>query len=548
MAKCPGCGAEMHFDIKAQQLKCDNCGKLTDPYEFDGNEGEAQRINDSEAGYIDEKAGKKEEAGDSFTVNVFTCPNCGGEIISTSNAAVEFCTYCGSSVMLEGRLDQAKRPDYIVPFKKDRDDCRRLCRGRLRRAVFAPREMRDPKSIDSFRGLYMPYWIFDMKKNGKVVYTGENSYREGDYKYTKQYDVKCDIDAEYDGLSFDASSSFDDSVSEAVEPYNMKDAVRFAPGFISGFYADTADVPSETYELDAVVFAERDVNQKVRGCKEVGSVIIKNAVSVFDKDGRSTKSALLPAWFMTYRKNDRVAYAVINGQTGKLAMDMPIDWKKYLAGSLLLAVPIFMLLQLIFMPTAPGALTVAMILTLMTVATYTSETVSAYARDHRLYDAGYNSAAKADSGTDSKVSAKEASKEQYRKKRMKMNGEEPSDDAWICEIAIIIAGLAALGLSAVFGTLITVGIFMIVIALFEWIEADDMHEKLKMSMRLSFAAVIAGLLICLIEPINDMIYYVMTTVLIVFIGFMMVEVIKKYNVLSTRKLPQFRREGGDNRA
>ena len=54
--------------------------------------------------------------------------------------------------------------------------------------------------------------------------------------------------------------------------------------------------------------------------------------------------AYLPVWFLTYRKDDRVAYAVMNGSTGKITADLPIDEKKYILGSLLLAVPFFALL------------------------------------------------------------------------------------------------------------------------------------------------------------------------------------------------------------
>ena len=60
---------------------------------------------------------------------------------------------------------------------------------------------------------------------------------------------------------------------------------------------------------------------------------------------RTVELALLPVWFLSYRNGDRVSYAVVNGQTGKAAADLPVDGKRYLAGSLLLAVPLFFLLN-----------------------------------------------------------------------------------------------------------------------------------------------------------------------------------------------------------
>lgn len=55
---------------------------------------------------------------------------------------------------------------------------------------------------------------------------------------------------------------------------------------------------------------------------------------------------MYPVWFLSYRNGDRVAYATVNGQTGKVVADMPLDTRKYLLASLLLFLPIFLLLNL----------------------------------------------------------------------------------------------------------------------------------------------------------------------------------------------------------
>ena len=42
-----------------------------------------------------------------------------------------------------------------------------------------------------------------------------------------------------------------------------------------------------------------------------------------------TRSAMFPVWFMSYRNKDRVAYATVNGQTGKVSADIPMSVPKY---------------------------------------------------------------------------------------------------------------------------------------------------------------------------------------------------------------------------
>ena len=50
--------------------------------------------------------------------------------------------------------------------------------------------------------------------------------------------------------------SFDDTLSQAIAPFDAKNMNTFTPSFLSGFYADTADVPKNTYEYDAKSIAE----------------------------------------------------------------------------------------------------------------------------------------------------------------------------------------------------------------------------------------------------------------------------------------------------
>ena len=74
-------------------------------------------------------------------------------------------------------------------------------------------------------------------------------------------------------------------------------------------------------------------------------------------NGEEPACAYLPVWFLTYRKNDRVAYAVMNGSTGKITADLPVDSRKYLLGSIILAVPIFAVLAFLLTMTGQMVLT-----------------------------------------------------------------------------------------------------------------------------------------------------------------------------------------------
>lgn len=230
MLSCPNCGGNLKFDIPSQQLSCEHCHTLFDPYDFDGKTSDAEE--------------SKTFDGD-YEVTIFTCPQCGGEILSTDNAAAGFCSFCGASTILYSRISHEKRPNYIIPFQKTKEQCKEAYARRMKHSIFAPKELRDPSYIDSFRGIYMPYWAFYISQKGSLSLDGKKTSRRGDYIITDHYALTGDLDAYYKGLSYDASSSFDDNISEELAPYNLKGMKAFTPAYLSGFYADTSDVDAK---------------------------------------------------------------------------------------------------------------------------------------------------------------------------------------------------------------------------------------------------------------------------------------------------------------
>ena len=338
MYNCPNCAGNLVFDIESQKLKCEYCSTLLDPYEY-------QKSQDA-------------EESDMFGVTVYTCPQCGGEIMTTNVTAAGFCTYCGASTILDSRMRDEKRPAHIIPFTRTKEDCRKSYSSLVRRALFAPREFRDPEFLDRFRGIYIPYWVYNYDFSGDLHLKGSKTYRRGDYKITDHYSLSGEVDARYHGLTYDASSSFDDTVAAAIAPFEAAKMQPFTPSILCGFYADAPDVGNEVYREPVLNSISQDSIERLSGVPEYRSSgadmpsadEFKNQLrgSSMNLSSEEPVCAYLPVWFLTYRKDDRVAYAVMNGSTGKITADLPVDKKKYILGSILLAVPIFAVLASAF--------------------------------------------------------------------------------------------------------------------------------------------------------------------------------------------------------
>ena len=441
MYACPNCGGNLKFDIPSQQLACEYCHTQADPYSFEDK---------------DEKSFDNKD----YEVTVFRCPQCGGEIVSTDTSAAEFCTFCGASTILHSRLRNEKRPNYIIPFKKTKEDCKKAYSDMMKKAIFAPDALKNPKYIDGFRGIYMPYWAFYVEQQSDFQLAGSRTKRRGDYIITDHYNLKGDIDAYYKGLSYDASSSFDDNISEKLAPFDVKGMKEFTPTFLSGFYADTADVDSETYRMEAENFATEESAKKVRSAKEFAGMSITGSLGPGSLGTRTKEvdSTMFPVWFMSYRNGDRVAYATVNGQTGKVVADLPIDTRKYVWGSLILAIPIFILLNLFFTLMPSTLLIIATILAGISLVIYYSELGA------------------------------------IKKK------EKPDD------------------------------------------------KKKDPGVLTAILALILGIGILVLQPVSDLFYYGGALVSLAGIFITIKDIMYYYNIMTTRRLPQFDRTGGDDRA
>lgn len=470
MYQCPNCGGEMRFDIPSQKLKCGYCESLMKPTEHP---------------YL---KGAEEET--EFELTAFLCPQCGAEIMSQDNTAAAFCSFCGASTLLTSRVSKEKKPDAIIPFQKTKEDCIKAYRKVMRHALFAPNDYKDEKCIESFRGIYMPYWVYDVKHSGRFCLHGKKYSRKGSYDITKHYDLTGEMDAEYNGITHDASREFADDISESMAPYDVKEMLHFHPAYLSGFYADIQDVDPTIYEKDAETIASDATLEALKSYPVYKDYDISVSNSKSYSSYRTTMEqphyALFPVWFMSYRKNDRVAYVAINGQTGKVATDIPIDYKKYVFGSLLLALPIFILLNFMLSITAKTAMILTLVLEAVMSLFAMSELLQILEKD----------AGKLDRGRLRYDGKKRHARPQKLSSELKKRWQEKKG-IW----GLILAGIAA----------------------------------------------VLSILILIINPVSDYIYYGGAFFSILAVLLLVKDIMKDYNILATRKLPQFDRKGGDDR-
>lgn len=592
MSKCLNCGGELRYDIEKQKLSCGQCGSLFDPYEYDrqvwskeaGNDRFMQENSGGNSKEADEETEEADEetgySAEMFKVMTYTCPECGGTIVSMSDSAVGYCTYCGSQSVLKKSEEEIRKPDYIQPFRVTRQEVGKITRRRLGKAFFAPKEIRKPDSAEAFRGIYIPYWLYDIKSDALTLVTGTlPGTRKGDYIYQDTYKGTIEGEISYGGIPFDASSSFDDEIGRSVAPFEAAQTVDFTPSYMSGFYADTADVSSGVYREDAMKAAEADAEQRIRRDGYLQGNIFKGGDLEYSKDIFTERNvtphlALLPVWFAAFRKNGRVAYSIINGQTGEEVSDLPIDGLRYLILSLICAIPLYLLFDSFAFANTKTALAVTCFLMLAARMIGAGESARIWRRDNRLDDRGWVSIWKKRNGAPkgwTRTGWNEAASQNTEKKKIKNVRTKAKSSGFLLffvlawggiPMAIVVVELIAEAMRAVWPV---IAFMLAVSALYSFLQYGKTGEGIANEKINSFDAdkvswakepralriftdVLAGLAIVLsiVNPITDELYYTLSALIIADVYLQILQIIRKYNVYATRPMPQFFEKGGDN--
>lgn len=324
--KCLNCGASIPYDASSGKLKCSHCGTEYDVSTLKDLMNEENVGNDN----VTFSSAKSEKVRIDGKV-AYTCPACGGEVIGDENMSACTCPYCGNSVIDASQFDGILKPELVVPFSLDIDAAKNAYSEFLKGKWALPDDFKINNVIDKLNGMYVPYWLFDADVSAKARFrtTRTNTFRHGDYitTETSYYLVYRDGSASFEKVPVDASSKLDDSLLDALEPFDYSKAVDFNSAYLSGYFADKYDEDKdETFgkannriKNSMFQLLSRSVMGYSTVTFESGSINYSNSYA---------KYALLPVYIFSTTYHGKVYNFAMNGQTGKFAGDLPMDKKK----------------------------------------------------------------------------------------------------------------------------------------------------------------------------------------------------------------------------
>jgi hypothetical protein len=216
----------------------------------------------------------------------------------------------------------------VIPFKLDKKAAigklQELYKGKL----LLPRVFKDQNHIKEVKGLYVPVWLFDTDANAHVRYKASTvrTWSDSDYNYTETsyFSVIRGGSIGFADVPVDGSTKMDDTLMESIEPFDLSAAVDFRTAYLSGYLADKYDVDADESVQRANERIRRSTEEAFSATVQGYATVTPTATSIRLNNGRA-RYALLPVWILNTQWNGQKFTFAINGQTGKIVGDLPMD-------------------------------------------------------------------------------------------------------------------------------------------------------------------------------------------------------------------------------
>lgn len=350
--QCPSCTGPLHFVGSSGKLECEYCGSTYDVEQIEAlyKEKEEKAIEASQEAKSKETDGStwdtsdfQEWGNEGKDMQAYSCPSCGAELICDKTTAATSCPYCGNPTVVPGKFSGNFKPDYIIPFKVSKEEAITALKKHYKGKVFLPKTFTQENHIQEIKGIYVPFWMFDGVANGSANYEASRTrvYRSGDYEIaeTKHYEIYREGNVKFERVPVDASSKMPDDHMDSIEPYNYKELKNFSTAYLPGFLADKFDVSVDDSLERADTRCEGTLSAALRGSVTGYDMCILKSENINLQKGK-VHYAMMPVWLLSTRWHGKNFLFAMNGQTGKLVGDLPVDWVKFWGLFVAIAIPL----------------------------------------------------------------------------------------------------------------------------------------------------------------------------------------------------------------
>ena len=327
--KCPNCGGAITFDSSIQKMKCPYCDAEFEMEALKELDRELQReASVKDQMHWDQPEGSEWQKGEKEGIFLYSCDSCGGEIMASATTGATSCPYCGNPVVMKEQFAGMLRPDFVIPFKLDKEAAKKGLMKHFEGKKLLPKVFKDQNHLDEVKGVYVPFWLYDTDANANIRYkaTRVRTWSDTNYIYTQTsfYQILREGSIGFESVPVDGSQRMPNDLMESIEPFNYAEGVDFQTAYLAGYFADKYDVSMEDCMTRANERIKNSTIEAFRSTVQGYATVTTENASVRYK-GNRTRYALLPVWILNTTWNGQKYLFAMNGQTGKFVGNLPCD-------------------------------------------------------------------------------------------------------------------------------------------------------------------------------------------------------------------------------
>jgi len=324
--KCRFCGGAIAYSTSEGELTCPYCGK--------SQRIEAEAVGQTAAEYeFTEETLARARYGWGEERVELACEACGSVVAVAPNSLTDTCAFCGSHrVLARNAAGDILRPTALIPFTIDREHLQARVNEWLGRGWMHPSALRGAGGLRELTGVYLPHWTFDTHARAEwraeVGHLRTERYRQGgEWKTRTTIEWRWQsgsVALPVDDLLIPGTGKVSQVILEKVAPFDLDSLVTYDPGYLAGWQAKIYDVTLP----EAWSKAKNQIREQIKGkCyADTGSTHVRSFRMSVDFDEEHWRHVLLPVYLASYKFQDRTFQIMVNGQSGAVAGQKPVEW------------------------------------------------------------------------------------------------------------------------------------------------------------------------------------------------------------------------------
>ena len=267
--------------------------------------------------------------------------------------------------------------------------------------------------------------------------------------------------------------------------------------------------------------------------KKQNGIKVETESSRVDARTRGHHSTMFPLWFLTWRKGDRVAYAVVNGESGKVVSDLPVDMKSFSLGCAVIALIVFVLLEMFVQPTPLITSVVSLIAAALMAYSIRKSTKRIFEKQTHEKDKGWTGAKDPVIKEENTISVKNLKKiGRFSEKFMTIGLS-----ILVIAVSYFVQFENIKSFSKIAAIAVVFFLLVNVVRVLGWQRSIPQWQP-SFAILAVMAAVVLNAAIVFINPANDLWYYLGDAACILILIIASAVMLKVYNIGTTRPLPR----------